>query len=116
AESELVATAGQPFVLRAESPPSTVGGGRVLQAVAQPIGRRQRSRIDRLRMLASPRELDRIETAVYFYGMAPYSELSLVRDSQATASTVKSRLDELCKQGRLLALGVNGKSIRLVHR
>src|SRR5205807_1073938 len=56
----IVAVHGQPLVLRAESPPATLGGGRVVQPGSR---RRYRRRdqvvIDRLDRLRSPDRLDR---------------------------------------------------------
>ena len=55
----VVAVHGQPFVLREESPPATLGGGRVLQPVARRLRRRDQVAIARLSRLRSSDPLDR---------------------------------------------------------
>ena len=49
----VVAVHGQPFVVREESPPATLGGGRVLQPLARRLRRRDQVAIDRLGRLRS---------------------------------------------------------------
>ena len=44
----IVAVHGEPFVLREESPPATLGGGRVVQPVSRRYRRRDRTAIERL--------------------------------------------------------------------
>ena len=51
----VVAVHGQPFVLRDESPPATLGGGRVLQPSPRRLRRRDQASIDRLGRLRSRR-------------------------------------------------------------
>ena len=60
----VVAVHGQPFVLRAESPPATLGGGRVLQPSARRYRRRDRAAIERLERLRSADPLDRVRAAL----------------------------------------------------
>ena len=64
----VVAVYGQPFVLREESPPATLGGGRVLQPLARCIRRRDGASIDRLARLADPDPMIRLSAALAAYG------------------------------------------------
>ena len=54
----VAAVSGQPFVLREESPPATLGGGRVLQPSARRVRRRDRASIARIGRLRSPDPVD----------------------------------------------------------
>jgi selenocysteine-specific elongation factor len=100
----VMATWGQPFVLRSESPLVTVGGGRVLQPVARRMNRRQ---LDRLRMLRCLEESDpttRAAAALWFYGVSPWSELDLCRDAGLVPTLAAEVLQQLRQQGILVEL------------
>jgi selenocysteine-specific elongation factor len=64
----VVAVHGQPFVLREESPPATLGGGVVLQPSAARLRRRDRGPIDRLHRLRSPDPAVRLSAVLAFMG------------------------------------------------
>src|SRR5207244_4078432 len=81
-EEPVAAVHGQPFVIREESPPATLGGGRVLHPSARRrIRRRDLPEIDRLSRLSSPDPSTRIASSLESYGLASWTDRTLVRDS-----------------------------------
>ena len=66
----VVAVHGQPFVLRAQSPPATLGGGRVLQPSPRRLRRRDHVSLARLGRLRSVDPVDRLCAALAFLGLA----------------------------------------------
>jgi selenocysteine-specific elongation factor len=107
-----VAVHGQPFVLRSESPPATLGGGLVIQPRAHRIRRRDAATVARLRCLADPEPVTRLTTAMSFAGLAPTTHRSLARDSGVAEDQVTALVANLVASGRLveIALG-SGRTI-----
>jgi selenocysteine-specific elongation factor len=102
----IVAVHGQPFVLRAESPPATLGGGRVVQPSSRRIRRRDRPAIDRLGRLQSARGPDRLRAALAFLGLAPWTERRLSALTGLAVDRVESGLAGLAAAGALIELPV----------
>src|SRR3954452_4199491 len=75
----LTAVHGQPFVLREESPPSTIGGGRVLQPSSRRIRRRDRTSVERLGRLRSDDPVVRLSATLEFQGLKLWTEAELCR-------------------------------------
>lgn len=78
-----VTTWGQPFVLRAQSPVITIGGGRVLDPTAPRLRRRKAQTIRQLEALGSPDPLQRAAAAVYFLGLRDWQPADLARATGA---------------------------------
>ncbi len=98
---------GQPFVIREESPPATLGGGRVLVPVARRrIRRRDVAEIDRLRRLASADPSTRIVAALASYGLATWTDRMLVRDSGVSIGSVARAVEGLETSGELVILPI----------
>jgi selenocysteine-specific elongation factor len=111
-----VATWGQPFVVRHESPMITLGGGQVLQPIARRIRRQQIQQIERLERLWSADAATRVSTAITFYGLQPCAEPDLSRDAGVARDEIGSILSQLVSQGTLIVLPTGrGRSLRL-HR
>jgi selenocysteine-specific elongation factor len=110
------AAAGQPFVVRAESPLATIGGGRVLQARASRITRRQPERIERLRDLSSDDDNVRAAAAIYFYGTDEWTHLDLCRDARLDTDRCGDVVDQLTRSGTLIELPVKPRRTCLIHR
>jgi selenocysteine-specific elongation factor len=111
-----VATWGQPFVIRSESPMITLGGGQVLQPVARRIARRQLALADRLQALWSPDPAVRAAATLWFYGTQPWTELALARDAGLTRDEVTTVLSRLEEEGAMADLALaRGRTLRL-HR
>jgi selenocysteine-specific elongation factor len=101
-----VAIHGQPFVLRAESPPETLGGGRVLQPVSRRYRRRDRTAIGRLTRLQSDDVLDRLRTVLTFLGLTPWTERRLSALTGLAVDRVETGLSALADAGSLVELPV----------
>jgi selenocysteine-specific elongation factor len=105
--SPVAAVHGQPFVIREESPPATLGGGRVLAPLARRrIRRRDLGEIERLRRLASVDTSIRIAAALASYGLADWTDRILVRDSGVPVSGVAQAVDGLEASGALVGLPI----------
>ncbi len=100
----LVAVHGQPFVLRAESPPATLGGGRVVQPVSRRYRRRDRTIIERLTRLQSKDGIDRLRVALTFLGLTPWTERRLSALTGLAIDEVESGLGTLMESGALVEL------------
>ena len=100
----VVAVHGQPFVLREESPPATLGGGRVLQPSARRIRRRDHVAVARLARLRSPDPDERLSAALAFLGMTPWTERALCRATGIEIGEVSRALARLSDAGKLVEL------------
>ena len=107
----IVAVHGQPFVLRAESPPATLGGGRVVQPASRRIRRRDRLAIDRIGRLRSADERDRLRAALAFLGLAPWTERRLSALTGLAVDRVESGLAALADSGTLVELPVGPRRV-----
>lgn len=108
--------AGQPFVVRAESPLVTIGGGRVLQPQARRITRRQTSRIERLRALSLAKDADRAAAAIYFYGTEDWAELDLCRDAPLGIARCAAVIEQLIEAGTIKVLTGKPRRTWRIHR
>ncbi len=100
----IVAVHGQPFVLRQESPPATLGGGRILMPGSRRYRRRDRTAIDRLERLRSPDPVDRLRAVLAFLGVESCTEPRL---------RALTGLDEARSHEALAALAASGELIEL---
>jgi len=111
-----VAAAGQPFVMRAESPLVTIGGGRILQARAPRIARRQHTRVGRLDDLRSESDADRAAAAIYFYRSEPWTEVDLCRDANLRVESCGAVVEQLARAGIVVDLPVRPRRTARFHR
>jgi selenocysteine-specific elongation factor len=100
----VVAVHGQPFVLREESPPATLGGGRVLQPVARRVRRRDRLAVERLGRLRSPDAAERVTAALAFQGLRPWTERGLCRMTGLAVAEILALLGRLRAEGGVVEL------------
>jgi selenocysteine-specific elongation factor len=111
----VVAVHNQPFVLREESPPATLGGGRVLQPLSRRIRRRDRASLDRLRRLGSQDPLTRLSAALAATGLKPWTERTLCRDTGIALGEVPGALEQLTSSGVVVDLPVGTRrSVRVL--
>jgi len=112
-----IAYAGEPFVIRAESPLVTLGGGHVLQPAARPFRRREaRDMAARLERLAGPDPHIRAAEAIFFFGFNEWSMLDLVRDSGIEPSEAPDIVARLIAKGDVVELSRDlGRPLR-IHR
>jgi len=114
-----VATSGQPFVLRLESPVITIGGGHVLQPAPPRMGRRARRAPDRLTRLALLRCEDavkRASAAAYFFGVGDWTALDLCRDANLRLDEAHAMIAALRESGELIELPLGPQRHQWVQR
>jgi selenocysteine-specific elongation factor len=116
ASEPIVAVNDQPFVLRAESPPATVGGGRVIQPVSRRCRRRDHAMIARLGRLRSTDPLERLRAALSFLGLTPSTEIRLSALTGLSADDVGRDLALLVASGDLVELPVGPRRTLRVPR
>jgi len=110
----VAAVHGQPFVLREESPPATLGGGRVLLPRGPRVRRRDAPAVARLARLGSPDPSERLAAALASHGLSPWTERMLSRDTGLAVDEVGRRVEALAASGALVALPVGPRrSIRV---
>ena len=102
----VTAVYGQPFVLRAQSPPATLGGGRVLQPSPRRLRRRDQVSVARLGRLRSVDPVDRLCAALAFIGLAPWTERRLIALTGLAGREMDSALAALSASGALVDLPV----------
>jgi selenocysteine-specific elongation factor len=100
----VVAVHGQPFVLRAESPPATLGGGRVLQPSPRRLRRRDQGSLGRLGRLRSAHAVERLSAALAFLGLRPATERRLGALTGLDAAEIEAGLAALTASGALVDL------------
>jgi len=111
----VVAAGMQPFVLRAESPVVTVGGGEVLQPCAERIARRQKETVAALPELHATDVQRRASAVVRGYGRRAWTELDLCRDAGVNPAEAGALVEALVKSGDLLRMPVSAQREGLVH-
>ncbi len=99
----------QPYVLREESPPSTIGGGRLLTVDHLPTRRVRRGdhpRLEGLRRLADPQISiqDRLRVVLAGLEGVAVSTLALCRMSGITVDRIPRLLEDLDREGALIRL------------
>ena len=111
----VVAVYGQPFVIREESPPATLGGGRVLQPLARRLRRRDQAAMARLNRLRSVDPLERLAAALAFLGLKPWTERGLSAQAGLPIDQVSPVLDQLTETGALVDVPVGPRrSLRIL--
>ena len=106
---------GQPFVIREESPPSTLGGGRVLQpSGGKRIRRRDLREIDRLTRLASPDPSTRIAATLASSRLANWTDRGLARASGVPIGDIGPAVEALANSVTLMKLPIGSRRTALV--
>ncbi|MHC5004433.1 MAG: SelB domain-containing protein, partial [Planctomycetota bacterium] len=116
AAAPTMATAGQPFVLRAESPVLTIGGGHVLQPVARPIRRRDAAAIERLADFRAADEAVRVAAAVAGRLEGVGTALELCRDADVAPDGAAGIVTGLRDRGVLVELETGPRRVLTLHR
>lgn len=109
----VAATWNQPLVLRAESPVTTIGGGRVLDPGASRLRRRQAATLRRLADLASGDPLVRASASIYFMGLNPWRPSDLARTSGV--DDAERVCQSLVERGDLVEIDVSPTRKTRVH-
>jgi selenocysteine-specific elongation factor len=100
-ESEIVAARGDRFVLRSYSPMRTIGGGTVLEPLAE---RRKRGALGGLDIVESGSAGDRVRFALDEAGVVPRTVAELAKTLEADVSAVTLELDALLAAGAAVRL------------
>ncbi len=101
----VVATWRQPFVIRRESPVTTLGGGVVLVPEAEKIKRLDDQQKQRLHELLGDDEETRVTAALYFQGLRTWQPEDLPRIAGVSAAT--DVLDRLAENEKTVRLAVS---------
>jgi selenocysteine-specific elongation factor len=102
----IVAVHGQPFVLRQESPPETLGGGRILMPNSRRYRRRDRTAVDRVERLRLADPVDRLRAVLAFQGLDSWTELRLRALTGLDEAQLRAALAALAAAGDLIELPV----------
>ncbi len=113
-EAPAVATWGQPFIVRSQSPVMTLGGGVILEPVAEKIRRSDHEKLACVSRLESSDPVERGSAALQLVGWHDWSASDVtracgVRDPMSVVETLRQR-------GNLVTLMVPPHRRRLVHR
>jgi selenocysteine-specific elongation factor len=111
----VVAIGRQPFVIRAESPLITIGGGRVLLPCAPRLSKRQTARLERLQSLREADEVERAAIAIYMYGLKPWKELDLCRDAAIDLNRACPIIEDLAASGTIVEVSIKPRGHLYFH-
>lgn len=112
----VVASGGQPFVIRAESPLVTLGGGHVLLPVCRRWrGRETRALLPRLAELRSPDARIRAEAAIRFFAARSWIDLDLARDADVSPAEAATLIDALRRGDRLVTVTTTSGGAYRLH-
>ncbi|GBD35610.1 Selenocysteine-specific elongation factor [bacterium HR36] len=110
----VVARWGQPFVIRDPSAASTLGGGQVLQPLAQKLRRGRLDTLERLETLWRGDAEARAEVVAWFAGWQGLRSAELVQGAGLTLDELEPTISRLHATGRLLSLPLGaGKTVSL---
>ncbi len=107
-ESPAVLTRGDRFIVRAYSPPITIGGGRVLDPAPSRPGIRSEaslSGLQKLNGLGSAREIEALEEMVMALGVAGMATGDLVSRGGVRPAALAGTVDVLVKRGAVDRIG-----------
>ena len=110
----VVSSWNQAFVVRSESPVTTIGGGRVLVPAAEKIKRAGDASLECLDHLVQGDDGQRAAAAIYFAGMLPWTMSDLSR--LAGIDDAQTVCDQLVEQGELVVLKINAQRQMIWHR
>jgi len=101
-EEPVMATWGQPFVVRDAQAAHTLGGGTVLQPIAKRIRRRHLELLVQVERLESKDPLVRAATSLWFAGLEGTDPLSLARDADLSREEIEPTIQALKTSGELV--------------
>jgi selenocysteine-specific elongation factor len=113
-EDPVTAVWGQPFVLRDSSAEHTLGGGQVLQPVADKVRRRHIEVLERVERLWDNNPLVRAEMVAWFGGFAGSTPADFVRGAGVRPAEVGGLLEQLQSSGKVVEI-VAGTKKALLH-
>lgn len=115
-EEPAMAVWGQPFVIRDPSATHTLGGGQVLQPVAEKIRRRHVESLDRVEKLWTGQAEERARLVVWFSGFRSIAPADLVREAAVAPSQAQLFLDRFVQDGSLIQIPLGTHRQLMLHR
>lgn len=112
-EEPITALWGQPFVLRDSSAEHTLGGGQILQPVADKIRRRHIAELERVERLWSSDPAVRAEAVSWFAGVNGCTAADFVRGAGVRPAEVSSLLEKLKSSNRAVEITAGAKKMLL---
>ncbi|HEY8624046.1 MAG TPA: selenocysteine-specific translation elongation factor, partial [Casimicrobiaceae bacterium] len=110
------ATWGQPFVVRESSAAHTLGGGQVLQPVADKIRRGRLETLERIERLWAGDVRERALTVAWFSGFAGFTTADLVRGAGIGPDAAASLVAQMNDDGLLVEVVAGGAKRVLLHQ
>jgi len=104
---------GQPFVLRDSSAEHTLGGGQVLQPLADKVRRRHVEVLERVEKLWGGTPAARAEVVAWFGGYRGATPADFVRSGGVSPGQVSALLAELQSNGRVVEIAASGRKVLL---
>jgi selenocysteine-specific elongation factor len=111
-DKPVAAVHGEPFVLRAESPAATLGGGRVLQPLARRLRRSDTAGIARLAQLRAASPIERVGAALAGLGLESWTERTICRDAGVPIGEIPALLESLMHSGRMVEIPLGPRRSR----
>lgn len=112
--SPAVTVWNQPFVIRCESPPATIGGGRVLDPDAERIRKADSDTLAMIEKLSSSHSMERASAALFFAGLRPWQPADLARTAGIDSGNQVS--EQLLARGDLRQIQVTPTRKVRLHR
>lgn len=112
-QEKSVSTWNQPFVIRRESPMTTIGGGQIVDPVAEKIGPPNDDTLMMLEELRSENSSQRAAAAAYFHGFQTWHREDLIRD--AGVEQIDKVYAELVEREELIEIEISRASKACVH-
>jgi selenocysteine-specific elongation factor len=106
---------GQPFVLRDSSAEHTLGGGQVLQPIADKVRRRHVEALEQAEQLWADDASVRVLAAAWFAGFHGFTSTDLVRTAGVAPDAAEPLVAELVAAGRLADLTLPPQRRVLLH-
>jgi selenocysteine-specific elongation factor len=114
-EDPIVATWGQPFVLREASATQTLGGGQVLQATARKLRRRHIASLERVERLWSGDPAQRVLLVAWFGLFSGVQLADVVREAGVGPEEAAALLETLKTQQKLIEIVLGANRRLLLH-
>ena len=104
----------QPFVLRSESPVTTIGGGQILNPNAERIRKADAITLEKIQQLQSEVALTRAAAAAFFAGLREMQPNDFTR--HAGVKDAQQVQAQLVEQGELVEFKLSAAKRQLIHR
>jgi selenocysteine-specific elongation factor len=114
-EEPALAVWGQPFVIRDPSATHTLGGGQVLQPVADKIRRRHLEILERVEKLWTGKAEERALLVAWFSGFRSVTVPDLVRGANVTSTQAQQLLEHFLAAGTLVQIPLGSHRHIILH-